>query len=82
MSTYHYIDIGVSFLVVRRFSVLASTRVLLAASSDVSAVYLLPVGKAWGRRARAVVTSPNFTPAPLVLGLTPTRYPVSSTPLR
>ena len=77
MSMYHAIDIGASFLDVRRFSGLAATCVCLAASSDVLAAYLLTIEKAW-KGARAVVTSSDFTPAPLILGLTPTRYQVSS----
>ena len=51
MSMYHAIDIGASFLGVRRFLVLAATCVYSAASSDVLAAYLLVVDKAWERRA-------------------------------
>ena len=51
MSMYPAIDIGASFLGVRRFLVLAATCVCSAASSDVLAAYLLTIEKAWERRA-------------------------------
>ena len=47
MSMYHAVDIGASFLGVRRFLGLAATCVCLAASSDVLAAYQ-GVGKARG----------------------------------
>ena len=51
MSMYHAIDIGASFLGVRRFLGLAATCVCSAASSDVLAACLLTIEKAWERRA-------------------------------
>ena len=50
MSMYHAIDIGASFLGVRRFLGLAAEHTHVAASSDVLAAYLLAVDKAWERR--------------------------------
>ena len=49
MSMYHAIDIGASFLGVRRFLGLAATCVCPATSSDVLVAYLLTIEKAWER---------------------------------
>ena len=78
MSMYHNIDIGASFLGMIRFLVLATMCVCVWLQVPVVWRFTFWQLRRLGKGAQAVVAPTYFTPAPLVLGLTPIRYPVFS----